>query len=384
LIYSLISAYFLYDILQTMAEATYFSKQQLPTQKDWDRILGNPESSSCRAVKAAPEPFEHEASDFGPASTKKSTTTTHITNAFGLPQAQSLDTLRHVMLLAVDADAVFSFLVQFVRASQGYANDTVNDASKSIIGYVFDQTRFGEYKLQLFQYKGTLGVSCRLIDGFAPSVQTFWQELTQALEEEGYITPEPMDTSEDEEFFFSDEEEEMEGLGPQNLSFLALDQNPEVIGSYVEDLKDPNFMLHTLMLLAWNFQNQDNFTASKAHAQELFTNVMACLVSTATELTLPLVRSASILAAKLISEADVQVTKEQEAALVQTIFSWTLKKASSSSVTRSEEIATILSEQLGNFVSERSRDLLETIQKETDFEQVRYNIGNVLHSISVN
>lgn len=367
-----------------MAEATYFSKQQLPTQKDWDRILGCPESSSCRAVKAAPEPFEHEASDFGPASTTKNTTTTHITNAFGLPQAQSLDTLRHVMLLAVDADAVFSFLVQFVRASQGYANDTVHDASKSIIGYVFDQTRFGEYKLQLFQHKGTLGVSCRLIDGFAPTVQSFWQELTQALEEEGYITPEPMDTSEDEEFFFSDEEEEeTKGLDLQNMSFLALDQNPEVIGSYVEDLKDPNFMLHTLMLLAWNFQNQDNFAAGKAHAQELFTNVMACLVS-ATELTLPLVRSASILAAKLISEANVQVTKEQEAALVQTIFSWTLKKASSNSVTRSEEIATILSEQLGNFVSERSRDILETIQKETDFEQVRYNIGSVLHSIPVN
>lgn len=367
-----------------MAEATYFSKQQLPTQKDWDRILGCPESSSCRAVKAASEPFEHEASDFGPASTTKNTTTTHITNAFGLPQAQSLDTLRHVMLLAVDADAVFSFLVQFVRASQGYANDTVHDASKSIIGYVFDQTRFGEYKLQLFQHKGTLGVSCRLIDGFAPTVQSFWQELTQALEEEGYITPEPMDTSEDEEFFFSDEEEEeTKGLDLQNMSFLALDQNPEVIGSYVEDLKDPNFMLHTLMLLAWNFQNQDNFAAGKAHAQELFTNVMACLVS-ATELTLPLVRSASILAAKLISEANVQVTKEQEAALVQTIFSWTLKKASSNSVTRSEEIATILSEQLGNFVSERSRDILETIQKETDFEQVRYNIGSVLHSIPVN
>merc|ERR1712109_288099 len=126
-------------------------------------------------------------------------------------------------------------------------------------------------------------------------------------------------------------------------------------------------------------------SGDKAHAQELFTNVMACLVSTATELTLPLVRSASILAAKLISEANVQVTKEQQAAIVNTIFSWTLNHGSSMNVTRSEEIATVLTEQLGNFVqlSKASRDTLETIQKQTDFEQVRYNIGSVLHSIAV-
>jgi len=369
-----------------MAEATY-SKQQ-PTQNDWDRFLGCPGNTSVRAVQLSDTDFSvHEASDFDSVYTKKSATTTIQKNLFGLPQAaQHLNTLRHVMLLAVDIDAIFSSLVNFVRASQGYQNDTVDDHSKSIIGYVFDQTRYGEYKLQLFEHQGKVGVSCCLIDGFAPTVQTFWQELVQALENEGYVTPEPMETSDDDDFFFSDDEE-MEDLDLTSACFLSLDQNPEVIGSYVEDLKDPNFMLHTLMLLAWNFQNQENFEAArKAHAQELFTNVVACLVSTATELTLPLVRSASILAAKLISEANVQVTKEQEAAIVQTIFSWTLNNASSTAVTRSEEIATVLTEQLGNFVklSENSRGVLETIQKETDFEQVRYNIGSVLHSIAVN
>merc|ERR1719150_1340046 len=187
-----------------------------------------------------------------------------------------------------------------------------------------------------------------------------------------------METSEDDDFFFSDDEE-MEDLDLDltSASFLSLDKNPEVIGSYVEDLKDPNFMLHTLMLLAWNLTNQENFeAASKAYAQELFSNVVACLVSTATELTLPFVRAASILAAKLISEANVEVTKEQEAAIVQTIFSWTLNHASSTAVTRSEENATVLTEQLGNFVrlSENSRGVLEKIHKQTEFEQVRYNI----------
>jgi len=369
-----------------MAEATY-TKQQ-PTQNEWDRFLGCPENHSVRALQLrSDEEFSAlEASDFDSNYTKKNATTTQFTNAFGLPQAQSLDTLRHVMLQTVDIDATFNCLVNLVRASQGFQNDTVDNTSKSILGYVFDQTRYGEYKLQLFEHQGALGVSCCLIDGFAPTVQAFWQELVQALENEGYVTPEPMEASEDDDFFFSDDEE-MEDLDLTSASFLSLDENPEVIGSYVEDLKDPNFMLHTLMLLSWNLTNQKNFEAArKACAQELFSNVVACLVSTATELTLPLVRSASILAAKLLSEANVQVTKEQEAAIVQTIFSWTLNHGSSMSVTRSEEIATVLTEQLGNFVrlSEKSRNVLETIHKETDFEQVRYNIGSVLHSIAVN
>jgi hypothetical protein len=367
-----------------MAEATY-TKQQ-PTQNEWDLFLGCPENNTTRAVRMSSDKDFSVHSNFAPTYTKKIATTTQKTNAFGLPQAQSLNTLRHVMLLSSNIDAIFSCLVQLVRASQGFQNDTVDLSSKSIIGYVFDQTRYGEYKIQLFEHQGAIGVSCCLIDGFAPTVQAFWQELVQALENEGYVTPEPMETSEDDDFFFSDDEE-MEGLDLTSASFLSLDKNPEVIGSYVEDLKDPNFMLHTLMLLAWNLTNQENFeAASKACAQELFSNVVACLVSTATELTLPLVRSASILAAKLISEANVQVTKEQEAAIVNTIFSWTLNHGSSMNVTRSEEIATVLTEQLGNFValSKDSRETLETIQKQTDFEQVRYNIGSVLHSIAVN
>jgi len=369
-----------------MAEATY--SQQQPTQNDWDRILGRPGNDSDRALHVSSEQdfSALEASDFGfPAYTKKSATTTQITNAFGLPQAKSLDTLRHVMLQTADVNMIFSCLVTLVRASQGFQNDTVDRSTKSIIGYVFDQTRYGEYKLQLFEHQGAMGVSCCLIDGFAPTVQAFWQELIQALENEGYVTPEPMEASEDDDFFFSDDEEM--DLDLTSASFLSLDDNPEVIGSYVEDLKDPNYMLHTLMLLSWNLTNQENFeAASKACAQELFSNVVACLVSTATELTLPLVRSASILAAKLISEANVQVTKEQEAAIVQTIFSWTLNNSSPMTVTRSEEIATVLTEQLGNFVrlSAKSRDVLETVHKETDFEQVRYNIGSVLQSIAVN
>lgn len=375
-----------------MAEATYTTQQ--PTQNEWDRFLGCPESISTRAL---PESSDRdsglEASDFDLVTytPKKSATTTHKkkTSAFGLPQAQSLDTLRHVMLLSVDINAVFSCLVNLVRASQGFQNDTVDTSSKSIVGYVFDQTRYGEYKLQLFEHEGALGVSCCLIDGFAPTVQAFWQELVSSLENEGLTTPDPMETSEDDDDFFFSDDEEMEDLDLDlsSASFLSLDKNPEVIGSYVEDLKDPNFMLHTLMLLSWNLTNQKNFeAASKTCAQELFSNVVACLVSTATELTLPLVRSASILAAKLISEANVKVTKEQEAAIVQTIFSWTLNHGSSMTVTRSEEIATVLTEQLGNFVrlSANSRDVLETIRQETDFEQVRYNIGSVLRSIPVN
>jgi len=369
-----------------MAEATY--TQQQPTQNDWDRILGSPENDTHRALLMSSEKdfSALEASDFDSVYTqKKSATTTQFTEAFGLPQAQSLDTLRHVILQTVDIATVFSCLVNFVRASQGFQNDTVDQYAKSIVGYVFDQTRYGQYKVQLFEYQGALGVSCSLIDGFAPTVQTFWQELVQALENEGYVTPAPMEASEDDDFFFSDDEEM--DLDLTSASFLSLDQDPEVIGSYVQDLKDPNYMLHTLMLLSWNLTNQENFEAArKACAQELFSNVVACLVSTATELTLPFVRSASILAAKLISEANVQVTKEQEAAIVQTIFSWTLNHGSSMTVTRSEEVATVLTEQLGNFVrlSEQSRDVLETIHKETDFEQVRYNIGSVLHSIAVN
>jgi len=365
--------------------------KQQPTQNDWDRILGCHENSSFRALAmSSDKEFSAlEASDFGSDYTKKrSATTAQITNAFGLPQAQSLNTLRHTMLFSVDIDAVFNCLINHVRASQGFQNDTVDMSSKSIVGYVFDQTRYGEYKLQLFEHQGALGVSCCLIDGFAPTVQAFWQELVQTLENEGFVKPDPMETSDDDDFFFSDDEE-MEDLDLDltKASFLSLDENPEVLGSYVEDLKDPNFMLHTLLLLSWNLTNQKNFEAvSKVCAQELFSSVVACLVSTATELTLPLVRSASILAAKLLSEANVKVTKEQEAAIVQTIFSWTLNHGSTMTVTRSEEIATVLTEQLGNLVrlSENSRDILETIHKQTDFEQVRYNIGSVLQTIPVN
>merc|ERR1719510_1197870 len=95
-----------------------------------------------------------------------------------------------------------------------------------------------------------------------------------------------------------------------------------------QDLSDPNFMQQTLLLLAWNCRDAQNFqavTGAKNQAQQLFDTVIACMIATAADFCLPIARCASLLVSQLVEAHDVQVSDEQFNVLVETLVRWSLK-----------------------------------------------------------
>jgi len=283
---------------------------------------------------------------------------------------------------------VFQILVDFIQTNGQTSRNFECDQDNCVIrGGLFDETRFVEYQIKIFAFGGRLGLCLDILDGFAPSVQEFWNELQQELKEKELL--DSQDEESDVEFDFlesSDEEDGLPGLDLGEAKFLNLHDSPELVEQWYEDLENPNFMQQTLLQLAWNCQKAENFkvVAGENQAQQLFDTIITCMIAAA-DFCLPIARCASLLISQIVDAHDIEVSDEQFNVLVQTLVSWTLKSQSEdhkSKLTSSEEVASILSQQMSKMAPRAMnyKETLERVYLQAPYDCVRSNLHNVIRA----
>jgi len=251
---------------------------------------------------------------------------------------------------------------------------------------LFDETRFVEYQVKIFAFKGRLGICLEIQKGFAPSVQEFWNELQQELKEKDLLEVQDEESDCESDFLeSSDEEDGLPDLDLDEAKFLNLHESPELVEQWKEDLENPNFMQQTLLQLAWNCQNAENFNAVAGdnQAQQLFDTIIACMIATAADFCLPIARCASLLISQIVDAHDVQVSDEQFNVLVQTLVNWSLKNQEhKSKLTSSEEVASILSQQMSKMAPRaiNYKETLERVYLHAPYDCVRANLHNVIQA----
>jgi len=297
--------------------------------------------------------------------------------------------LTRVAMLAhhVVFSTIYQFVVDFIQTNgQTCGNFECDEESCVIRGGLFDETRFVEYQVKIFAFKGRLGICLEIQKGFAPSVQEFWNELQQELKEKELLELQDEESDCESDFLeSSDEEDGLPDLDLDEAKFLNLHESPELVEQWKEDLENPNFMQQTLLQLAWNCQNADNFNAVAGdnQAQQLFDTIIACMIATAADFCLPIARCASLLISQIVDAHDVQVSDEQFNVLVQTLVRWSLKnQEDKSKLTSSEEVASILSQQMSKMAPRaiNYKETLERVYLHAPYDCVRTNLHNVIQA----
>jgi hypothetical protein len=294
------------------------------------------------------------------------------------------------MFTQVALPMVFQFVLDFVAENeQTNGNFEADGARYAVRGGLFDETRFVEYTLKLFTHGGQLGLSLDILDGYPPAVQTFWNELQQALQENQFTECQEEEESDAEEYNFAESDDENDEfiLDLEQEKFLKLGEDPELVDQWFQDLNDPNFMQQTLLLLAWNCQDAQNFQAvtGKNQAQQLFDLIITCMIATAADFCLPIARCASLLVSQLVDAHDIKVTEEQFNVLVQTLVQWTISQQSEqteSKLTSSKEVASILSSQMSKMapLAVNWKDTLQQVYTQAPYECVRANLQKVVRT----
>jgi hypothetical protein len=294
--------------------------------------------------------------------------------------------LTRVAILAphVVFSTIYQFVVEFIRTNgQTCGNYECDEESCVIRGGLFDETRFVEYQVKIFAFKDRLGICLEIQKGFAPSVQEFWNELQHELKEQDLL--EFQDDESDCESDFLESSDEEDDLDLDEAKFLNLHESPELVEQWKEDLENPNFMQQTLLQLAWNCQNAENFraVAGDNQAQQLFDTIIACMIASAADFCLPIARCASLLISQIVDSHKVQVSDEQFDVLVQTLVSWSLKNQEhKSKLTSSEEVASILSQQMSKMAPRavNYKETLERVYLQAPYDCVRANLHNVIQA----
>lgn len=297
--------------------------------------------------------------------------------------------VRYVLFDKSMQKEVFDHIVNFVRNFQADApNFEMFPEEGKIIGCLFEESQFASYCLQLFHNTDTLGLSCDLTNGFAPALNPFWNSLRQALIDAQFVSQEDetFEDEEDDDFDFLDSDTEDDGfvldLSIPSMKYLNLEEDQTVIENWVQDIQDPNFSQETLLSLSYNCQSETNLQLLAGnYAQQLFDSIIASFSSTTAE-TLPSVRSACVFLAELSKFSNVNVTEGSIKVLIDQLAKWTLSQKKNSEVMRSEEVATLLSkcilpkfsELVSGVLKNIQTDVLETIQNETDFDEVKYYV----------
>lgn len=286
----------------------------------------------------------------------------------------------------VTVSLVFQFVLDFIQANELTNGNFEPDRNSSVIrGGVFDETRFVEYQIKMFTTQGRLGLTLDILDGFAPAIQEFWKELQRALQENEFSEQLVESDSEDWDFLESDDEDVDFDL-LSDAKFLKLGDSPEIVHQWFEDLSNPTFMQQTLLLLAWNCQDAQNFqvVTDEKQAQKLFDTIIACMFATATDFCLPIARCASLLVSQLVESHDIKITKEQFDVLVQTLVQWSISNQAEneSKLTSSQEVASILSSQMSKMATFAAnwKDTLEQVYTQAPYDCVRENLHEVIRA----
>lgn len=296
----------------------------------------------------------------------------------------------------LDSQEIFDHVVNFAREKA--PNHEVFPHESKVLGYVFHEVRFGFFCLQVFKHAEGLGLSCQLHDGFAPALTPFWNAVKDEFTKCGLLPADVGEEDSDEDFddaFFDSDTDLTDDGGlflldlsiPEN-KFLDLQSDPTLVEEWIEDIKDPNFSQDTLLVLAYNCQASNNLTfLMEKYVQQLFEAVMASM-SYAMDLDLPGIRSACTfldLVAK--HAAEVKVTDVQIQDMINQIARWTIAERENNRVTRSSEIASLLSQNLLKFhnLGRASpgvpKKLIQTIRQKSEFETVKQNLEKFLSTI---
>jgi len=366
------------------------------TQSDWNLIFGsNQEEDVCRGAQLREATLRDVQLLPSPKNTKNVEEPKDLRDPpVQLQEVDPLFLTRYMILAAnVTFPLVYQFVLDFVAGNQQACGNFVSDKANALIrGGLFDETRFVEYQIKWFTSEGRLGFSLDIVEGFSPSVQGFWKDLQQALEENHFIQSEECSDDEDDSDsnydFLLDSDDECEPLDLEDAKFLKLWESPELVQQWFQDLLNPNFMQQTLLVMAWNCQNEQNFRTitGEKQAQQLFDIIIACMFATAADFCLPIARCASLLVSQLVDSHDIKISKEQFNVLVETLVQWTLTnqqgKQTEAKLNSSKEVASILSSQMSKMapLAVNWKDTLTQVYNQAPYDCVRQNLHSVIRA----
>jgi len=359
---------------------------------DFSLLFGYPAEADRYRGAASAVPESHEA----PALQIRKPTTTKIFEqnedcSFPLvntvPEIDIFFLSRFVLFGAqITIPVVFQFVLDYVQDNELTNGNFEADRTAYVIrGGVFDETRFVEYQINFFTNGGKLGLSLDILDGFAPAVQEFWKQLQRVLQEKEF-TEEPVESDSEEDLGFLDSDDEEMDLDLLDAKFLKVGESPELVEQWFEDLSNPNFRQHTLLLLAWNCQDAQNFqvVTDGKQAQKLFDTIIACMIATAADFCLPIARCASVLVSQLVESHDIKISDEQFNVLVQTLVQWTISNQGENEnrLTSSQEVASLLSSQMSKMatLAVNWKDTLEQVYTQAPYDCVRENLHEVIRA----
>jgi len=361
------------------------------SNQEWNLLFGGPQTRSV--VRGAALDVEDDVAMFQTSLFSKTPEQTEDRrNPLKIQEVDPLFLTRFVMFAThIAIPSVFQFILGFVQDHGKTSGNFVCDRNDSVIrGALFDETRYVEYKISLFTNGGSLGLSLDVLEGFAPAVQEFWKELQQALSENQYIESQETESEmeSDAEWDLAESDEELPfDLELEDSKYLKLEEDPELVDQMFQDLSNPNFMQQTLLLLAWNCQDAQNFKAvtGENQAQQLFDTIIACMIASAADFCLPIARCASLLVSQLVHAHDIKVTEDQFNVLVQTLVTWSISnqgEQSQGKLTSSKEVADLLSSQMSKMASlaVNCKDTLERVYTQAPYDCVRANLHNVVRA----
>lgn len=282
-------------------------------------------------------------------------------------------------------------LEQLAETSRGFKNFREFPEEYKVVGYHFNDSRQGCYRVQLFEFEGKFGVNCTRLDGDALAVSQIWSLLKNALHERKFYEDPflmQLENETDDEPFFSDDED----FDMESFKFLDLARDPHFVSKLVEEIEDMNVGTHALMLLNFNCGKESNleYIASE-FGQNLFDRATARLAEDASRITLPDAVCISSLICNMVAQAALAVTAEQFKTLLDTADFWCVESGSRKTVvpTASEEAAHNLTSVLrplfnlvpaGDLNETDSTAQLNNIIEKTNFDTVRDNVDAFLTS----
>jgi len=281
------------------------------------------------------------------------------------------------------AEAAYDFINLQLKEelNGGYENFRTFPDEMKTIGYFLDETREGCYRIQLFNFEGKIGVNCTRLDGDSLAVCALWASLKLALHDQNFYFDKFLEEAEDDEEIFGEDDED---LDMDAFKYLDFSRDEAFVSKMVDDISDANVGTHSLMLLKFNLEKENNLElVSEKFAQRLFDNTVECLSKPT--VSIPDVVCASHIIAAMVTQAAINVTIEQLENIFEAAENWCFESHSSRTVipdSCNEGAFTLIEAMEGvSGVHEREiQDKIQSISEKTDFDNVRDVANNLLAS----
>jgi len=289
-------------------------------------------------------------------------------------------------------EATFDFINQtLLTLSNDFQNFRVYPEEMKTIGYHLDETREGCYRLQLFSFKGKLGVNCTRMAGDSLALCSLWNALKRELHDSEFyvdkfiVEGEEMD-EEDDEIFGEDGDEDED-----SFKYLDFSRDPAFVSKMIDDIQDMNVGTHALLLLKFNMQKERNLNlfSSESFAQNLFDSSVQRLAEQNT--TVPDAICLAHILTHLFEQpvTTLAVTLDQVGHILDAAEKWSAEDMNSKTIvpTSSEEASALLLATLSQafkLVGEGAKDelnledRLSMISSKSQFEQVKTAMNSLM------